>query len=211
MVVAMDATAWDNKYAAADLVYGSPPNQALVEYATALPRGRALDLAAGEGRNALWLATRGWEVTAVDFSAVGLEKGRRIAAKSPKSVRDRLTWVHADVTKLSAEPGYDLVLVLYLHLRPEQRRQAVRSAIGALKPDGILMILGHHSLNITDGVGGPQEPEILYTPEDLISDVDNLGVVIRAEKRLRDTDHGTAIDALLLASRSPLGSGNERG
>lgn len=85
----MDSAAWDAKYSAKDLVYGAPPNQTLVEFATNLPRGRALDLASGEGRNALWLATRGWEVTAVDFSAVALTKASRIAATSPRSVRDR--------------------------------------------------------------------------------------------------------------------------
>ncbi|QCB49824.1 class I SAM-dependent methyltransferase [Rhodococcus sp. PAMC28707] len=207
----MDAAAWDEKYAAKELVYGTPPNAAVVDYVTTLPRGCALDLAAGEGRNALWLATRGWDVTAIDFSSVALTKGRRIAQNSPKSVRDRLTWVHADVTKLSAEPDYDLVLVLYLHLPPEQRRTAIHNAIRALKPDGILMILGHHSLNLTEGVGGPQELEILYTPEELASDIDGLGVVHRAENLYRQTDQGAAIDALLLASRSALGSGNERG
>lgn len=207
----MDASAWDAKYSASDLVYGAPPNQTLVEFATALPRGRALDLASGEGRNALWLATRGWEVTAVDFSAVGLTKGHRIASKSPKSVQNRLTWVHADVTTVLPEPEYDLVLMLYLHLPHEQRRAVIHNAIGGLKPDGILMILGHHSSNITDGVGGPRDPEILYTPDQLASDVGDHATILRCEKRIRATPGGTAIDALLLAGRSSLGSGAERG
>ncbi|WP_338888451.1 class I SAM-dependent methyltransferase [Rhodococcus sovatensis] len=207
----MDASAWDAKYSAADLVYGAPPNQTLVEFATALPRGRALDLASGEGRNALWLATRGWEVTAVDFSAVGLTKGHRIASKSPKSVQNRLTWVQADVTTALPEPEYDLVLMLYLHLPHAQRRTVIHNAIGGLKPDGILMILGHHSSNIADGIGGPQDPEILYTPEQLASDVGGHAAILRCEKRIRATPDGAAIDALLLASRSSLGSGAERG
>ena len=206
----MDASAWDAKYSAADLVYGAPPNQSLVEFATTLPRGRALDLASGEGRNALWLATRGWEVTAVDFSAVGLTKGHRIASKSPKSVQTRLTWVHADVTTVLPEPEYDLVLMLYLHLPQEQRRTVIHNAIGGLKPDGILMILGHHASNIADGVGGPQDPEILYTPEQLASDVGGRATILRCEKRLRTTPDGTAIDSLLLAGRSGLGSGADR-
>ncbi|RRQ25884.1 class I SAM-dependent methyltransferase [Rhodococcus sp. Eu-32] len=207
----MDAADWDRKYSSRDLVYGAPPNQTLVEIATSLPRGRALDLASGEGRNALWLATRGWEVTAVDFSAVGLTKGFEIASRSPKSVRDRLTWVHADVTQIAPEPTYDLVLVLYLHLSHEQRRKAIHNALDALKPDGILMILGHHSDNISAGVGGPQNPELLYTAEELAIDVGDRAVVSRCDRRLRTTDSGTAIDALLLAGKSGLGSRNERG
>ncbi len=207
----MDAAAWDSKYSADDLVYGAPPNQTLVEHVTTLPRGRVLDLASGEGRNALWLATRGWEVTAVDFSAVGLTKGYRIAETAPKSVRDRLTWVHADVTRLTPGPEYDLVLMLYLHLPADERRTVIHTAISALKPDGILMILGHHTDNIADGVGGPQDPQILYLPDDLVSDVGNDVSILSCEKLLRETGRGTAIDSLLLASRSRLGSGNERG
>lgn len=207
----MDASDWDAKYSAKDLVYGAPPNGDVVEFTTTLPRGRALDLACGEGRNALWLATRGWEVTAVDFSTVALTKGHRIAASSPKSVRERLTWVHADVTDISPEPEYDLVLVLYLHLTPAKRRKVIHSAIDALKPDGILMISGHHSDNLEHGVGGPRDPDILYTPSDLESDVGDRVTIRRCENRVRTTGSGTAIDSLLLASKSGLGSGNERG
>ncbi|MBX5332901.1 class I SAM-dependent methyltransferase [Rhodococcus fascians] len=207
----MDAAEWDRKYERRELVYGEAPNATLVEVATTIPRGRALDLAAGQGRNAIWLATRGWTVDAVDFSSVALTRASRVAESAPRSVRERLTWIHADVTKLATEPNYDLVLMFYLHLPPDERRRAVSAAVSALKPDGILMILGHHSSNITDGVGGPQEAEILYTPEDLAADVGDRLTVTTAENRYRDVTDGTAIDALLLASRSALGSGTDRG
>lgn len=207
----MDAAAWDAKYDARELTYGEPPNSTLVDVATALPRGRALDLAAGQGRNALWLATRGWEVTAVDFSAVALTRAHRIASRSPKSVRDRLTYVHADVTTVLPEPEYELILVLYLHLPHEQRRIVIRNAVAGLKPDGILMILGHHSENISRGVGGPQDPEILYTPKQLASDIGDRAVIHLCEERVRSTNDGIAVDALLLAGRSGLGSGDDRG
>lgn len=207
----MDAADWDHKYEGRELVYGEAPNATLVEVATTLKRGRALDLASGQGRNAIWLATRGWTVDAVDFSSVALTKASRVAASAPRSVRERLTWVHADVTQLSTEPNYDLVLMFYLHLTPEVRRTAVSTAVSALKPDGILMILGHHAENIESGVGGPQEAEILYTPEDLASDIGSRLTVLTAENRYRDVTGGTAIDALLLASRSPLGSEPDRG
>lgn len=207
----MDAAAWDEKYARRELVYGSPPNATLVELATSLPRGRALDLAAGQGRNALWLATRGWIVDAVDFSSVALTRAKEIADASPKSVRDRLTWVHADVTNLAPDPNYDLVLIFYLHLNELDRQKAISAAITALKPDGILMILGHHRHSVGTGVGGPQDPEILYTPEELASDIGDRLRVVTSETRRRETAAGTALDSLLLASKSGLGSGNDRG
>ncbi|WP_415976274.1 class I SAM-dependent methyltransferase [Rhodococcus sp. 077-4] len=207
----MDAADWDRKYEGRELVYGEAPNATLVEVVTTSKHGRALDLACGQGRNAIWLATRGWTVDAVDFSSVALTAASRVASSAPRSVRERLTWVHADVTQLSTEPNYDLVLMFYLHLPPDARRAAITAAVSALKPDGILMILGHHSANIESGVGGPQEPEILYTPEDLASDIGHRLTVLTAENRHRDVSGGTAVDALLLASRSALGSEPDRG
>lgn len=192
-------------------MYGEAPNATLVETATTLHRGRALDLASGQGRNAIWLATRGWIVDAVDFSSVALTSASRVAARAPASVRERLTWIHADVTNLSTEPNYDLVLMFYLHLPPQERRRAVSAAVSALKPEGILMILGHHTDNIESGVGGPQEAEILYSPEDLASDIGSRLTVLTAENRYRNVSEGTAIDALLLASRPGLGSEADRG
>ncbi|MDF3305508.1 class I SAM-dependent methyltransferase [Rhodococcus sp. T2V] len=202
----MDAAAWDERYSQSELVWGAPPNAVVVEQVTALPRGRALDLACGEGRNAHWLATRGWEVTGLDYSAVALDKARRVAAEAPRSVRERLEYRVADVTDSDLGGEYDLVLMIYLHLAPEERLQVVNRAISALKPDGILMILGHDAVNLSQGVGGPQDIEILYTPDDLVTMLDGRLNVDVAERRFRETDAGTAIDALLVAHRPSLGS-----
>lgn len=202
----MDAHDWDVRYSGTELVWGAPANAVVMEFATSLPAGRALDLACGEGRNALWLATRGWQVTAVDFSSVALEKGARSAAPLPRSVRGRLEWVRGDVTKIEFPPEYDLVLVVYLHLSRSERPEVLRRAAAALRPGGTLLILGHDAINVAEGVGGPQDIEILYTPTDL---VDELGDSVKpavAERRYRHTDVGTAIDALVVGTRPPLGS-----
>ncbi|MFD9663879.1 class I SAM-dependent methyltransferase [Rhodococcus sp. NPDC059968] len=202
----MDAAAWDERYSQSELVWGAPPNAVVVERVTSLPRGRALDLACGEGRNAHWLATRGWEVTGLDYSAVALDKARRVAAEAPRSVRERLDYRVADVTDSDLGGEYDLVLMIYLHLAPEERLQVVNRAISALKPDGILMILGHDAVNLSQGVGGPQDLELLYTPDDVVNSFDGRLVVDVAERRFRETDAGTAIDALVVAHRPSLGS-----
>ncbi|MFC9762749.1 class I SAM-dependent methyltransferase [Rhodococcus jostii] len=202
----MDAAAWDERYSQSDLVWGAPPNAVVVERVTSLPRGRALDLACGEGRNAHWLATRGWEVTGLDYSAVAVDKARRVAAEAPRSVRERLDYRVADVTDSDLGGEYDLVLMIYLHLAPEERLQVVNRAISALKPDGILMILGHDTVNLSQGVGGPQDLEILYTPDDLVNSFDGKLSVDVAERRFRETDAGTAIDALVVAHLPSLGS-----
>ncbi|MCD2106210.1 MULTISPECIES: class I SAM-dependent methyltransferase [Rhodococcus] len=206
----MDAAAWDKKYEESELVWGAPPNELLVEYATALPHGQALDLACGEGRNALWLATRGWEVTGVDYSAVAIEKARTIAARSPRSVLDRLDYRCGDVTVADYAPGngqaYDLTLLLYLHLPAPQRTLVVNRAINSLKPDGILMILGHDRSNIDYGVGGPQDPEILYTPEELMQEFRGQLEFEIAGNPHRHTETGIAIDALVIGRKSGVGN-----
>ncbi|MDH6677263.1 2-polyprenyl-3-methyl-5-hydroxy-6-metoxy-1,4-benzoquinol methylase [Rhodococcus sp. LBL1] len=205
----MDAQDWDARYSQTDMVWGTPPNPVVVEFATSLPPGRALDLACGEGRHALWLATRGWRTTGVDFSSVAIEKARRVATQAPRSVRDRLDYVVDDVTApdaLTDPSGYDLVLMIFVHLERTQRRELVSRIIDSLKPEGILMILGHDTVNLTEGIGGPPDPEILYTPEDLKDDLNGRLDVTVAERRYRDVEGGTAIDALMVARRPALGS-----
>src|SRR5689334_5266073 len=114
----MDAAAWDERYAAADLVWSAEPNRFVAEELADLPPGRALDLATGEGRNAIWLARRGWDVTGVDFSQVALDKGRRLAGDTV------VRWVCADATRWEEPASYDLVLLAYLQLPAEGRRAA---------------------------------------------------------------------------------------
>lgn len=204
-VIPMKAEDWDARYSQAKTVWGTPPNPVVVEFATSLPAGRALDLACGEGRHALWLATRGWETTGVDFSAVAIEKAREVATQAPRRVRERLTYAVDDITTTDVA-NYDLVLMIFVHLDPAQRRTLVRRVIDGLKPEGTLMILGHDTTNATEGVGGPPDREILYTPDDLKSDLDGRLDVVTAERRYRDTENGTAIDALLVARKPNLGS-----
>lgn len=204
----MNSSDWDERYAKADLVWGAPPNAVVVEQTTALHLGRALDLACGEGRNAQWLAMRGWDVTALDFSQVAIDKGRTVAARSPRSVRERIEWVCADATTAEFSGGYDLVLLVYLHLPPHERRSVLLRAIEALDEAGVLLVLGHDATNIADGVGGPQDPEILFTPEDVVAEIGDSMLVLTAEKRIRPTEAGDAIDALVVATK-PIPTGTE--
>lgn len=201
----MDATDWDKRYAEADLVWGAPPNRYVVQHTTALPQGRALDLACGEGRNALWLATRGWAVTGVDFSAVALGKAAEIAAGAPNSVISRLTWQHADVVELAIDPGYDLVLMVYLHLPPEQRRTVLAKACTALEPGGRLVVVAHDLSNLTEGYGGPPDPTILFTPEDVQEELptDMTSLTAGRVNREVSTPEGVriAIDAVVVATK----------
>ncbi|MGC1511381.1 MAG: class I SAM-dependent methyltransferase [Acidimicrobiales bacterium] len=199
----MDSEDWDRRYDTSELVWTAVPNQFLVAEVASLVPGTALDLGAGEGRNAIWLAQQGWQVTAVDFSEVGLAKARQLAAASGVEV----TTVHADVVVDNlAYDRFDLVVVLYLHLVPSSRRIALRRAADAVAPHGMLLVLGHDLDNIAHGCGGPQDPEILFTPDDVVAEIEGSGLTIeKAERAWRTvvTPDGerTAIDALVRAHR----------
>ncbi|MGW0231892.1 class I SAM-dependent methyltransferase [Actinopolymorpha singaporensis] len=211
----MDGAGWDERYAAVELVWGAEPNRWLAAETADLPPGHALDLAAGEGRNAIWLARRGWEVTAVDFSGVAVERGRRLAGSEAADVADRITWKVADVRDEVGPAGaYSLVCVIYLHLVADERRRALWHAANAVAPGGVLLVVGHDTTNLTEGVGGPQDPRVLFTPDDILGDL-NAGadgaaadwIVERAE-RVRRPVHTAggetrdAIDALVRLQRS---------
>ena len=198
----MDANVWDERYAGDDLVWSAQPNRFLVVEVETLPPGRALDLACGEGRNAVWLAERGWDVTGVDFSNVGLDKARRLADARGVSVQ----WELADVTEYTPAPeSFDLVLVMYLHLPEAARRVAFRHAAAAVATGGSLLVVGHDITNRCVGWGGPSEAAVLYGPEDVAADLDGLETV-KAERVRRpvQTDDGEkiAIDVLVRATRS---------
>lgn len=197
----MDPSSWDERYRAADLIWGVAPNRWVEAELADVPPGRALDLACGEGRNALWLAELGWQVVAVDFSAVALDKARTLAAAQPGE--PTVEWVHADATTFTAS-GMDLCLLCYLQLPADERRRAVRHAATALAPGGTLLVIAHDSTNIAEGTGGPQDPAVLYSPADVAADLDGTGLAVdRAEAVHRPVEGAPrpAIDALLRARR----------
>jgi SAM-dependent methyltransferase len=177
----MDAESWDERYAAAELVWSREPNRFVAAECADLPPGTAVDLAAGEGRNAIWLASRGWTAYAVDFSQVALDKGRELAGDLD------VTWVCADATSWQPPEPVDLVVVAYLQLPAAERRAAVRGAATMLRPGGTLLLVAHDSTNLTEGTGGPQDPAVLMTAEDVLGDLDGIDVeVVRAGRVARE-------------------------
>lgn len=206
----MDSQAWDERYAAVDLVWSAEPNRFLAAEAADLRAGRALDLACGEGRNAIWLAVHGWEAVGVDFSSVGVERARRLADEA--GVGDRASFVVGDVVAgpLPAGP-FDAVVVAYLQLAAPQRRTALSAAAATLAPGGTMLVVAHDRSNLSDGVGGPQDAAVLYTPEDVLADLAGVSglAVEKAQRVVRpvQTPDGerNAIDALVRLRRATVG------
>jgi SAM-dependent methyltransferase len=198
----VDRQQWDERYSGAEFEWSMHPNQFVAEQLAGLPPGRALDLAAGEGRNSVWLAERGWSVTAVDFSRVGLEKGRKLSAV--RGVGDsQVDWVVADLREYQpARAAFELVLIAYLQVDAALRARVLAAAAAALVPGGTLLVVGHDLTNLTEGIGGPQSPDVLYTPEAITAELPGLRIV-RAERRRRtverDAGQATAIDTLVRA------------
>jgi len=197
----MDAAEWDQRYASSDLVWSAGPNQFVAAELADLPPGRGLDLAAGEGRNAIWLAAAGWRVTAVDFSANAIDKGRRAARERGLDV----DWVVADVLDYKPAPaGFDVVVIAYLHLSPGDIAAVLRTAVEALAPGGVLLVVGHDVTNLTEGVGGPQDATLLYRPDDIAAQLDGLRIdrAVRLRRPVPGDPGGRdAIDMLVRAHR----------
>jgi SAM-dependent methyltransferase len=197
----MDAETWNERYRDTELVWSATPNQFVESELADLPPGRAVDLAAGEGRNAIWLARRGWQVTAVDFAQAALDKGRRLAGDLP------VEWVCADATTWSGDASYDLCVVAYLQLVAEERRAAVRRGFASLRAGGTFLLVAHDTSNLTEGVGGPQDASVLMTTDDVLADLAGEGFeVVHAERVRRevgqpDGSTRTAYDALVRVVR----------
>ncbi|MDT3443370.1 class I SAM-dependent methyltransferase [Pseudofrankia sp. BMG5.37] len=243
----MDATHWDARYRASELVWGLAPNRFVAAELADLPPGRALDVACGEGRNAIWLASRGWHATGLDFSDAAIDRARRLATEA--GVAERAAFLVADVVAgVMAEPpttaagaaaagpanasagvdagagagagtsgddglpptaAFDAVVVAYLQLPADARRAALRAAAGRLAPGGTLLVVAHDATNLTDGVGGPRDASVLYTPDGTAADLADIpGLVIEKAARVPrpvETPDGeaTAIDTLVRARLAP--------
>jgi SAM-dependent methyltransferase len=190
---------WNARYADSELVWGADPNRFVAAELAGVAPGRALDLACGEGRNAIWLAELGWRVTAIDFSGVAVERGRRTAAERGVDV----TFVVDDVLTTPLENGaFDLVLVAYLQLPPDERAIVLRRSATALAPGGVFLLVGHDLRNHADGHGGPRDPSLLWTAPEVAGTLTGLGLTVeRAGDVLRDVEGAPrqAIDTLVLA------------
>jgi len=162
-----DAKFWDERYRQHEhAIWSGEPNQRLVEEATDLEPGSALDVGCGEGGDAIWLAERGWSVTGVDISGVALERARAAAVES--HVADRIEWEQADLLDWTPRAAYyELVSVHFMHV-PKAPREAIFGKLAAaVKPRGALLIVGHHPSDLETSVRRPPLPELFYTASDV--------------------------------------------
>ncbi|MCE7877439.1 MAG: class I SAM-dependent methyltransferase [Betaproteobacteria bacterium PRO3] len=167
---------WNSRYANAggEFVYGTEPNAFLVAFAGRLaPGGKVLCLADGEGRNSVWLAKRGFDVSAVDVAEGGVAKARALAAREGV----RLDASVADVTRFDfGDARYDAIVSIFLHLPAKARRAMHRRALAGLAPGGVFVYEAYGPEQLRYGTGGPPEPELLHPLDDVLADFEGASI-----------------------------------
>lgn len=160
----MDAKFWDERYAQTGFIYGAEPNEFLASVADQIPSGPVLTLAEGEGRNGLFLAGLGYDVTAVDQSEVGLAKARRLAEERGLSIKTQ----QADLADYSIEPGaWSGIVSIFCHLPKSIRLPLHAAVVRGLRPGGVFILEAYTPQQLGRGTGGPQSIELLTSLDDL--------------------------------------------
>ena len=201
----MDEAFWDERYRAKPKIWSGNPNPHLVTDTADLAPGTALDIGTGEGADAIWLAERGWEVTAADISTVALARGRERAEQLAPDVGARITWVHADLT--AWEPpaaAFDLVSAQFMQLPPDQRAPLFERCAAAVAHGGTLLIVGHHPRDMHAGVSRPHWPEMYFTAEEIAATLGSRWIIVAAGTRAREVSGAdgtptTVHDSVLVA------------
>lgn len=214
------AAAWDERYRTKTRLWSGDPNPQLVREAGGLKPGHALELGCGEGADAIWLAHHGWTVTAVDVSAVALERARShekavFARESVQAAEgapaSRITWQQADLEQWQPEGAFDLVTSQFLHSEELDWRLPLRTAAAAVKPGGTLLVVGHHPDRLPPWGGGHHHGDMFYKGEDLIRELSLEGpgwqveVLTSRERPVTGPEgqQATIADVVLRATRLP--------
>jgi SAM-dependent methyltransferase len=200
---------WDERYSGSESVWSGRPNLRLVEQVSALAPGSALDVGCGEGADAIWLAERGWTVTGVDVSPVGLNRAAEHAARAGDAIAARIQWRPADLFADDPEPfgAYELVNSQYLHLPPEVRERGLARLAGSVAPGGSLLMVSHHPSDLEIPGLRPNVPELFYTASELAAGLDparwEIVVAAAPERSVNGPDRHPVVihDAVIHARR----------
>lgn len=200
----MEREDWNKRYASEEFIWTANANRFLMAETADLSPGSALDLATGEGRNAVWLAEQGWTVRAVDFSDVAIGKAKRLA--TVRNVIDEIDFCEEDLRRYEPEfHRFDLVALIYLQIPQADLLPILSRAARAVAPGGTFLLVGHDTENLINGYGGPQSADMLYTAQQVVAALGNEIVIEKAGRVERpvQTQDGikVAIDCLVRGKR----------
>lgn len=167
----MSQSMWNNEYKTDAYVYGKEPNDFLRDNFSAIPKGKVLLLAEGEGRNAVFLAKQGYQVTAVDISSVGLKKAEKLALENNVEIET----ICADLSSFELGVAcWDGIVSIYCHLPPAVRKSLYQRVEVALKPSGVFFLEGYTPEQLNYKTGGPPVAEMMTSKETLADELPNL-------------------------------------
>ena len=169
---------WDQRFSTNDYAYGKQPNDFLKESVHYITGKKVLCLAEGEGRNAVYLATQGYDVTLVDFSSVALSKAQTFAIEQ----NVKITTVHSDLLEYEiAENSWDAIIMIFAHLPPITRKRVHSHCVNKKKKNGILIVEGYTQSQLNNNTGGPKDEQLLYTSSMFADELLGLSFVILHE------------------------------
>jgi 2-polyprenyl-3-methyl-5-hydroxy-6-metoxy-1,4-benzoquinol methylase len=154
---------WDNRYSSSQYIYGTEPNQFLKQELSTLALGKLLLPGEGEGRNALWAAKNGWEVTAIDFSQMAKQKAENLFANNGLTV----TYLVNDIFTIEINDEFDAIALAFLHIPKEKKQQLANKMVKWLKPGGTLIMETFHPEQIKRNSGGPKNPDFFVSPNEI--------------------------------------------
>jgi 2-polyprenyl-3-methyl-5-hydroxy-6-metoxy-1,4-benzoquinol methylase len=162
---------WDQRYSKENYAYGTEPNDFLVEKINYLPKGKILCLGEGEGRNAVWLAKRGYEVTAVDGSKIGLKKAQRHAKMSGVTI----STIHTDLSEFVIKPEFwDIIISIFCHLPPNLRAEVHHNCVNGLCSGGMMLLEAYTPAQLNYKTGGPSRVDMMMDAESLRTELNGL-------------------------------------
>lgn len=184
---------WDERYSSEEYIYGKDPNEFLANAVGKIPKGRVLCVAEGEGRNAVFLAEQGYEVVAVDSSAVGLEKARKLAEERGVSIQT----IVCDLAHFDIEPeSWDGVVSIFAHVPPQVRKELHKKVVNGLRSGGVLILESYRPDQLKYKTGGPPSAEFMMTLEGLEQELKGL-----------DFDYGVELDRDVVEGKFHTGKG----
>ena len=165
---------WDSRYDQDEFLFGTEPNDFLREEAHRIPAGgKVLCLGDGEGRNGVWLAEQGFQVTSVDLSQVGLDKTQRFAKERGVTIET----VYADLADWPIEPQtWAGIVSIFCHMMPDERKKMHSRIVNGLQPGGVFLLEAYTPDQIDKGTGGPSNPDLLVTAEDITPELKSLDI-----------------------------------
>jgi SAM-dependent methyltransferase len=192
---------WDERYSAAEYVYGTNPNNFLEANFSSIPKGKVLSLAEGEGRNAVFLAKQGYSVTAVDASLVGLNKARKLAEENGVVVE----FIQADLADYDlGENQWEGIVSIFCPLPSSIRKQVHQKVAAGLKPNGVFLLEAYTPNQLKHGTGGGNSVDVMQSQETLSQELAGLKFqhLIELERDIIEGIYHTGIGAVVQAIAS---------